>query len=86
MNIVFQKSFEKQYIKLSKRIREKVKERNTLFEKDPYDPVLNNHALSGKYKGYRSINITGDIRSVYKLIGSNTALFVAIGKHSQLYE
>ena len=86
MKIVFQKSFEKKYIKLPAKIKKKVKERNILFESDPYDPILNNHALSGKYVSYRSINITGDIRIVYKLVNKNTALFVTIGTHSKLYK
>ena len=86
MKIVFQKSFEKKYIKLPKKIKEKVKKRNILFESDPYNPVLNNHALSGKYTSYRSINVTGDLRIVYKLINKNIALFVTVGTHSELYK
>ena len=86
MKIVFQKSFEKKYIKLPKKIKEKVKKRNILFESDPYNPVLNNHALSGKYTSYRSINVTGDLRIVYKLINKNIALFITVGTHSELYK
>lgn len=53
--------------------------------RDEYDPVLNNHLLKGKYQGYRSINITGDIRAVYKKISRDKAAFVTVGKHSRLY-
>jgi addiction module RelE/StbE family toxin len=86
MKIVFQKSFEKKFIKLPTKIKTKIKERNILFESDPYDPLINNHALSGKYTGYRSINVTGDIRIIYKLLKTDTALFVTIGTHSELYK
>jgi addiction module RelE/StbE family toxin len=53
--------------------------------KDPFAKSLNNHALVGKYKGYRSINVTGDFRSIYWLQKSDVGIFVAIGMHSQLY-
>lgn len=85
MKIVFHKSFEKRYKKLSEKIKQKVKERNILFEKDPYNPILNNHALNGKYMGYRSISVTGDIRIIYKFLDKDTALFSEIGTHSELY-
>ena len=56
-----------------------------MFEKDPYDPILNNHALNGKYMGYRSIGVTGNIRIIYKFLDKDTVLFSEIGTHSDLY-
>ncbi|MEK7589768.1 MAG: type II toxin-antitoxin system mRNA interferase toxin, RelE/StbE family [Patescibacteria group bacterium] len=85
MKIIFHKSFEKKYKKLSEKIKLKIKEKNILFVKDPYNTTLNNHALNGKYTGYRSININGDIRIIYKLLDKDTALFVEVGTHSKLY-
>ncbi len=85
MNIVFHKNFEKSYKKLPVKIKKKTKERNIIFLEDPFRPILNNHALSGKYTGYRSINITGNIRIVYKFLDKNTVLFSEIGTHSKLY-
>ena len=85
MKIVFHKSFEKRYRKLPDNIKKKVKERNILFGKDPYNPILNNHALNGKYMGYRSISITGDIRIIYKFLDKDIVLFSEIGTHSELY-
>lgn len=85
MKIVFHRNFEKRYKKLSDNLKRKVKEKNILFEKDPYDPVLNNHALKGKYLGYRSFNITGNIRIIYKFLEKDIALFSEIGTHSELY-
>lgn len=85
MKIVFHKNFEKDYKNLTNSIKLKIKERNILFMNDPYNPILNNHALHGKYLGYRSFNITGDIRIVYKLLNQDTALFSAVGHHNKLY-
>lgn len=84
MKIVFHNSFEKQFVKLPNKVRSKVKERILIFETDPYDVILNNHALHGKYVGYRSINITGDLRIIYKQL-KNTAIFSKIGTHGKLY-
>lgn len=85
MKIKIHKNFEKKYKKVSTKFKSKVKERNKIFSKDPFDPTLNNHALQGKYSGYRSINITGDIRIVYRLLDKSTVLFVDIDSHSNLY-
>jgi mRNA-degrading endonuclease YafQ of YafQ-DinJ toxin-antitoxin module len=38
-----------------------------------------------KYLGYRSINITGDVRALYTVKEGALILFVFIGTHSQLY-
>jgi len=56
-----------------------------VFIDNPYSRELRNHALQGKHKGYRSINVTGDVRAIYKHIDSDTHYFVEIGTHSELY-
>jgi mRNA-degrading endonuclease YafQ of YafQ-DinJ toxin-antitoxin module len=56
-----------------------------VFVEDPFNPVLSNHALNGKYRAYRSINIGGDLRAVYKTIKTEEYLFVAIGTRAKLY-
>ncbi len=66
MFIRFHRNFEKQYKKLKIIERNKFKQRIDVFIKDEFNPILNNHALRGKCKGYRSINVTGDIRAIYK--------------------
>lgn len=84
MRIKLHKNFEKQYKKLRLTEKKKFKERRDLFLEDEFDPILNNHALKGKYLDYRSINITGDLRAIYKKDDDNF-IFVAISSHSNLY-
>ncbi len=84
MIIVYHKDFKKSYKKSSPKVKEKLEERLRLFSKDEFDPALNNHALKGKWLGYRSINVTGDIRAIFKR-DTGSAFFVAIDKHSNLY-
>lgn len=65
-------------------MRKRFKDQLEVFCQDPYDPTLNNHALTGSLKPYRSINITGDIRALYEVIGDDV-VFLKIGSHSDLY-
>ena len=85
MRIRFHKNFEKQYKKLRGGQKKRVQERLVLFLENPFDPVLGNHPLKGRYKGYRSINITGDLRAVYKFINEQECIFITIDTHSNLY-
>ncbi len=85
MNIRFHKNFEKQYKRLKKREQKKVQEKLELFLKNQFNPQLNNHSLKGRYTDYRSINITGDLRAIYKFIREEESIFVVVDSHSNLY-
>jgi addiction module RelE/StbE family toxin len=85
MKLVFHRDFTKAYRKLSQKVRLRAQEQLFLFESDPFGLKLNNHPLKGRFSGFRSINITGDMRAVYEMVSDDTAYFVAIGSHSELY-
>ena len=85
MIVLFHKNFKKQYKKL-RAIQNKIDERLVLFMKDPFNVILNNHLLGGKYGSYRSINITGDYRGLYEPIDNDVAYFMIIDTHSNLYK
>jgi addiction module RelE/StbE family toxin len=90
MQVRFSREFRKSYLKTDKKIRLNIDKRIKIFLKNPFDPQLNNHALTGKYSGRRSINITGDWRAIYTLDAEKgdrpIAIFEALGTHSQLYQ
>jgi len=86
MHVTFHKYFEKRFDKLPNKIKLKTTERIGLFRTDPFAAILDNHPLGGKYKGKRSIDITGDYRAIYRPIDKDFALFVHIGTHGQLYK
>lgn len=86
MDVFFHGTFKKQYKKLHASEQKKWKERRGIFIQEPYHPILRNHALHGKYGGYRSIDITGDLRALYKPVGNATAFFVLIDTYSNLYK
>jgi len=84
MRISYSKNFVKQSKKLSPKLRQKLVTRVSLFVANPLDPQLRNHALKGKFKQYRSIDVTGDYRALY-LLRDNEVVFDIIDTHSQLY-
>lgn len=84
MNIQFKKDFRKQYKKLSPKLQKLFQERFSIFQSDPFDPILNSHSLAGKYKKCRSINVSGDLRAIYTM-QEDTVIFLVIGTHSELY-
>ena len=84
MIINLHKEFIKRYKKLKPNEKRKFKERRNIFIKDEFDPILNNHSLKGKHQGYRSINVTGDLRVLYKK-ENDIVTFVIIDSHSNLY-
>ena len=75
-------SYTKNFVKLSKKLNPKLRvqmiERITLFSVNPLDPQLRDHRLKGKYKQYRSIDITGDYRALYLLQGDEVIFDVVV--------
>jgi len=84
MKASYTKNFPHQYSKLLPKIRLGVDERIILWQSDPLNSQLRDHQLKGKYKHYRSIDITGDYRALY-LQKETEVIFDKIGTHSQLY-
>lgn len=84
MIIVYHREFLKDFKKLRLKEANKFKERLVLLEKDEFNPILNNHPLKGEFEGLRTINVTGDLRAIYKR-EKNLAIFIAVDSHSNLY-
>lgn len=85
MKINFHKNFLKDYARLPRKLQDKFKEQRNLFLENQFHPLLNNHTLGGKYIHCRSLNITGDIRTIFILMDSGIIVFLRIGSHSELY-
>jgi addiction module RelE/StbE family toxin len=85
MNVRFQKSFTEQFSKLSKTQKRVVKDALEMFGEDPVHASLRNHPLKGRWSSYRSIAADDDLRLHYRILDEDTALFVAVGTHDQLY-
>jgi len=85
MKIFLQRNFKKQYGKLTPGQQKRFRERRDLFVENPFHPILNNHRLLGKYKGFRSINVTGDLRVIFEELDDKKVVFHIIDTHSNLY-
>ncbi len=86
MIIIFHNFFRKKLEKLSKKDQVKVGNNLRIFTQDQNISILNNHALHGKYLGCRSINISGDLRAIYRMQNNNIAFFIDIDNHANLYK
>lgn len=85
MIFVRTRQFKKKTAKLPKKIRLALAERLRLFAHDPFNVLLNNHALHGTLRSYRSVNITGDWRLIYEQYDEHTVRLIDSDTHSNLY-
>jgi addiction module RelE/StbE family toxin len=85
MTIQYTPKFKKQYKKLPKKFQDQFDDRLRLLLADSTNPQLGIHPLVGKFVGYWSMNINGDIRALYLLKDGELIIFALIGSHSQLY-
>lgn len=86
MEFSYSRQFERQYRKLPQKVRSRVAERLELLVHSEFHPLLQNHKLHGKYEEWRSINITGDFRLIYKKIDAEVMRIDAVGTHTELYD
>ena len=84
MDIVFQKSFQKDYAKQKAGKKHQAKERISLFLEDRFSPLLNYHALKGEFLGCYSLNVSADVRVIF-FVEHDTMYLIRIGTHSQRY-
>lgn len=85
MKVDYSRSFKKDYKKLNLKLRNQLRERILLFQQHQFNPLLNNHSVHHPYEGCQSINISGNVRVLFE-ISNDSALFVRVGTHSELYK
>ena len=84
MRISFHRKLKKKLRKQPSKIQEKFFKKIDIFVEDQFHYSLNNHALSGKFLGWRSFDITSDIKVHYEEVG-DVIVLMNIGSHSELY-
>jgi addiction module RelE/StbE family toxin len=86
VEIQFSRNFEKKLRKSPLSIKKAFRARLDLLIMDPYHPSLHLHSLTGKYRSYKSINVTGDWRAIFREFEEGEIIyFDYLGTHSQLY-
>jgi len=89
IRIDFSHKFNKHLRKAPTKIKLAFRNGLILFGQNPFNPLLNNHSLSGELSSYRSINVTGDWRAIYSANHEGEieiVVFEMLGTHSQLYK
>lgn len=87
MQIRFHKNFEKRFRKFSEKIKGKICTALEKFSKNPFDPLLKNHPLSGKLQGKRAFSASGDLRIIFEEYENYVlVIMLNIGSHNQVYE
>lgn len=86
MKIIYHKRFEKRFKKLPLNLKEKTISAIQHFSKKPFDPLLKNHALTGKLSGRRAFSVTSNIRIIFEEYDNYVlVIMLDVGTHNQVY-
>lgn len=56
-----------------------------LFSKNPFNPRLRTHKLTGKLEGLWAFSVAFDYRVVFKFLDKDEVLLIDIGGHDEVY-
>lgn len=84
--VIFTKDFRKQFAKQPKKVQRQFDIRYDIWYEDPANPILRVHRLKGKLGRYYSMDVTGDVRALYEIVGETVFIYDMIGTHSQFYK
>ncbi|MBU1032820.1 MAG: type II toxin-antitoxin system mRNA interferase toxin, RelE/StbE family [Patescibacteria group bacterium] len=80
--IIYTPEFKRDYKKLSDTLKEQLKLKGSLFEQNPFHPVLRTHKLSGRLRGNWSFSIDFKHRVIFQFINTQEILLLRAGDHS----
>jgi len=83
-NSSFKRAFKRKLVTGSER-EARVRSKIALFLYDPFDKELRTHKLSGRLKGYWSFSVEYDLRVIFYFEDAETAVFVDLGTHKEVY-
>ncbi len=80
----FKRAYKKRIVAGSER-EARFRSKLGVFMSDPFDSALKTHKLSGQLKGYWSFSIEYDLRVIFYFEDAETAVFVDLGTHKEVY-
>ncbi len=87
MKLIWGSSFRRAFKKIVKSdpaLKDKVAQSLELLLKDPFNPSLKTHKLSGRLKEFWAFIIEYDCRIVFQFV-NHDILLIDIGKHDEVY-
>jgi addiction module RelE/StbE family toxin len=81
MKIYYSSKFEKEYKKLPLRVKRLAEKKEKVFRKNPFEPSLKTHKLTGKLKSYYSFSIDYQYRIIFELVEKDTVWLHSVGTH-----
>ena len=81
MQIAYSSKFSREYKKLPKEIKLLAEKRETIFRKNPFEPILATHKLHGRLKDFWSFSIGFKYRIIFEFAEKNTVHFHSVGDH-----
>jgi addiction module RelE/StbE family toxin len=82
VEIQYLPKFLRQYQKIPSKIKIKAEKQETIFRKNPFDPRLKTHHLTGKLKEFWSFSIDYQYRIIFQFVDENIVWFYLIGTHA----
>ena len=79
--IYYSPAFHKMYKRLPESVKNMAEKKEKIFRKNPRDPRLKTHKLSGNLKDYWAFSIHYNYRIIFSFIEKNDVRFHAIGTH-----
>jgi addiction module RelE/StbE family toxin len=75
----------KKKIKNNNELKKRFWDAMELFSKNPFNPRLRTHKLTGKLEGLWAFSIAFDCRIIFKFLSKNEVLLIDIGGHDEVY-
>jgi addiction module RelE/StbE family toxin len=85
MIILYSPKFAREYKKLPDGVKTVAEAKEKIFRKDPFDPRLKTHKLTGEFEGFLSFSVNFSYRIIFDFADKNTVRFYRIGTHD-IYE
>lgn len=81
MRIYYSSKFSREYKKLPKEAKILAEKQEKIFRKDPFDPRLKTHHLTGKLKDFLAFSIDFKYRIIFEFADKDIVWFHGVGTH-----
>lgn len=81
MQIIYSSKFEREYKKLTPELKLIAKKKEKIFRKNPFNPSLETHKLSGKLYPNWSFSVSSSYRIIFEFASEEIIYFHSVGNH-----